>query len=284
MTTKKIRFVTDTTCDLPAEVVARYGITELPCFINYNNGSFADDGIGMSREQFYHDMPNLHPHPTTSAMSPGLAEEAITKAAQDADHLFIVSVASKLSGVYNALRLGASKLPPEKYTLIDSESVTMGLGFQVLIGAETAEATGDVDAVKDAVLRVRENQHVYAALETLDYLRRSGRVGWAAAGIGSLLHIKPILHVTKGEVHSVARVRTFARAIDEMVTLVELHQPLDRIALMYALNDDVALQLRERLTGMVTSEIFITRITPAIGVHIGPQGVGVTTLSSSWRG
>lgn len=283
MTIKKIRFVSDSTCDLPPEIIEQHHITVIPCFVNYHDRSLADDGVELRRDQFYRDLPNIHPHPTTASISPGLAEEYITNAAQDADHLFILTVASKLSGVYNAMRLGASKLPPDKVTLIDSDSVTMGLGFQVLIGAEVAEKTGDVQAVKDAIDRVRQHQHVYAALETMEYLRRSGRVGWAAASLGTLLQIKPLIGVQDGEVHSISRVRTFARALDELVALVEAQEPLDRLAILYAGETDSVEQLHERLASHVPNEIMIIRITPTIGVHIGPSGVGVTTLSSAWR-
>lgn len=283
MTFKKIRFVTDSTCDIPAELVKRHNITVIPCYINYNDGSFSDDGLALVRDQFYKDLPQLRPYPTTSAMSPGLAEEMITSAAREADHVFILTVASKLSGVYNAMRLGASHLPEGSYTLIDSETLTMGLGFQVLIGAEIAESTNDVAQVEDAILRVRRHQQVYAALESLEFLRRSGRVGWAAAGIGTLLQIKPIIGVRDGEVHSISRVRTFARALDELLSQVDKHKPLDRLAIMYASETDAVGLLIDQLTPHVPTQIVLTRITPTIGVHTGPMGIGVTTLSTAWR-
>ena len=118
-------------------------------------------------------------------------------------------------------------------TLIDSKSVTLGLGFQVLAGAETAEATGDVDQVQAAIERVRDRAHVYAALETMEFLRRSGRVGWAAAGIGALLQIKPMLEVYDGEVKSGSRVRTFGRAVEELIRLAHEQAPLERLAVLY---------------------------------------------------
>ncbi|MBK8021389.1 MAG: DegV family protein [Chloroflexi bacterium] len=283
MASKKIRFLCDSTCDLPPELIEQHHVTVVPCFINQGSNSFPDDGTQEFRDGFYRDIPQMRPHPTTAAMSPGLAEEAILAAAKDADHLFIITVATKLSGVYNAMRLGASRLPEGSWTLIDSKSVTMGMGFQVLIGAEVAEATGDIDKVKHAVMQVQQNQRVYAALETLEYLRRGGRVGWTAASLGTLLQIKPIIDVWDGEVHSIARVRTYARAIDEMVDQLEKHKPLDRVAVMYAKATDMVDQLVQRLQPVVPNKILITQITPTIGVHIGPSGLGVTVVSSAWR-
>src|SRR5690606_18014714 len=130
--------------------------------------SFADDGRELVREDFYSQLPSMRPAPTTAAPSPGMAKEVIDAAFEDADHVIIVSVASKLSGTYNAMRLGAAHLPQDRVTLIDSESVTLGLGWQVLIGAEVAEATGDVEQTVDAIRRVRQHANVYAALETME--------------------------------------------------------------------------------------------------------------------
>ncbi|MDZ4770383.1 MAG: DegV family protein [Chloroflexota bacterium] len=284
MITKKIRFVTDSTCDLPQALIDRYQITVVPCFINYNDESLSDDGVGFNREQFYGTMETMRPpYPTTAAMSPGMAEEAIARVAHDADHVFIVSVASTLSGVYNVMRLGARALPADSYTLIDSETTTMGLGYQVLIGAEVAEATGDVAQVAAAIARVREHQHVYAALSTLEYLRRSGRVKWATAGIGGLLKISPLLYVHGGEAEAVVRVRTFARVIDKLVSRVESHLPLERLTLLYAGDESLADSLRDRLSEILPKDVMTIRVTPTIGVHLGAYSVGAVALSSAWR-
>ncbi len=281
MTFKKIRFVTDSTCDLPPDIVEQYGIGVIPTYVNYNNRSYGDNGQDLVRETFYHDLPILNPFPTTAAPPPGIAEEIITRTFEGADHLFLISVASKLSGVYNVMRLGASKLPPDRVTLIDSRSVTMGLGFQVLMGLETANATGDVDQVQSVIESVRQRARVYAALETLEFLRRGGRVGWAAAGIGALLQIKPVLDVYDGEVRSGNRVRTFSRAVDELVRLTHAQTPLERLAILYAGDHERAVKLRERLADIAPPDTLIVSITPTIGTHVGNGGLGVATVCRS---
>jgi fatty acid kinase fatty acid binding subunit len=281
MTFKKIRFVTDSTCDLPPDLIQQYGIGLIPTYVNYNNRSYADDGQDLVREAFYRDLPTLNPFPTTATPPPGIAEDIINRTFEGADHLFLISVASKLSGVYNVMRLGASKLPQDRVTLIDSRSVTMGLGFQVLMGIETADATGDVDQVKSVIESVRERARVYAALETLEFLRRGGRVGWAAAGIGALLQIKPVLDVYDGEVRSGNRVRTFSRAVDELVRLAHAQTPLERFAILYAGDHDRAVRLRERLADIAPPDTLIVSITPTIGTHVGNGGLGVATVCRS---
>ena len=281
MTSKKIRFVTDSTCDLPLEIVQKYEIGVIPTFVNYGDLSLPDDGVALVRNDFYRELPTRTPFPKTSAISPADAERIINEKFADSDHLFVISVASKLSAVYNIMRLALQKLPPERVTLIDGRSVTMGLGFQVLAGAETAEAGGSVDEVRAAIESTRDRAMVYAALDTMEFLRRSGRVGWAAAGIGALLQIKPILEVFDGEVKSGSKVRTFGRALDELVRLVNEQAPLERMAMLYINDLDVAEKLRDRLSNVAPPNTFYVSVTPTIGVHVGIGGVGVVTVTKS---
>jgi DegV family protein with EDD domain len=281
--TQKIRLITDSTCDIPVDILAKHHIRVVPCFVNYDGNSFADDGVQLKRDEYYRQLPHIRPVPKTSAFPPALVEPVVEEALREADHVFIISVPAKLSGVYNAFRLGASNFPQERITLIDSGQVAMALGWQVIIAAETAESTGDVAAVKDAVQRVRQNQRLYAALDTLEYLRHSGRVGWASASIGSLLQIKPILDVREGEVKSHSRVRTFKRALDELVSLAHEQAPLDRLAIMHADNAAGAETLRAALSDIAPADTLTVNITPTIGTHIGPGGLGFASVSKSWR-
>ncbi len=285
MSAKKIHLVTDSTCDVPPEMVTQLPVTVVPTFVNFGGNSYPDDNVALDRDEFYQKLPTIRPYPTTAAMSPAMAEDAIMAAADQADHIVICTVSSKLSGVYNTMRLAASKLPPDKYTLIDSEQVAMGLGWQIILGAETALRTGSVEETLDVISRVRKTVRVYCALPTLEFLHRGGRVSWAQAGIGALLQIKPILLVEDGEVKSHAKVRTFSRALDELIRVAGEYRPLDRIAIIYGSDLDMAYALRERLKEVLPpgDRTFITRITPSIGVHTGPGGLGIVPLSASWR-
>lgn len=280
MTFKRIRFVTDSTCDLSPELVAKWQLGVVPSFIIYGGESYADDGYDLDRLAFYRQLPSIRPHPTTSAPSPALAEAVIQKAFEDADHLVIICAPATLSAIYNTMRLGSSSLPPDRVTLIDGGTVSMGLGYQVLAGAEAAARTGDVQQVVEAIQRVRANVKVYAALSTMEYLRRSGRVGWAKASVGALLQIKPVIGVMDGHVPQVALVRTFARAIDKLVELAQAEAPLEKLTLLYTYDPEGAQQLRERLVGVGAAppDTEIARATPVIGVHIGPESLGVATV------
>lgn len=279
MAFKKIRFVTDSTCDLPAEWVAQHQIGVVPCYINYNNNSYPDDGKALVRDEYYNTLAMMRPYPTTSAMPPGVAEEVIRRAAEDADHVIIITVSSKLSGVHNAMRLGAqSCLSADRFTMVDSEQLTMGMGWQIMAGIEAAARTGDVAQTLAALTDVRKRVKVYAALSTLEFLHRSGRVGWAAAGIGSLLQIKPLVCVIEGEVKNVTRVRTYSKVVEELIRRTHDEGPLEKLAILFGSNPNGADELKVRLKDIAPPDTIICSLTPTIGTHIGPGGVGVATV------
>lgn len=284
MTFKKIRFIADSTCDIPPEVLRKWDITIIPAFVNYGGGSYADDGIELDRVAYYDQLPSMTSQPTTAAPSPGVTEAIITKVAAECDHVVMLTVPARLSGIYNAFRLGASSLPPDTYTLIDSFTTTMAMGFQVLVGVEVAAETGDVSAVVNAIERARRNIKLYAAPESMVYLRRSGRVGWAAAGAATLLQIKPIVSVVDdGVVESTARVRTFSKAVEKMVELALAQAPLDRLALLHTNNPEGAQDMKRQMGSAVPAETYIINVTPVLGTHVGPKALGVITLSQAWR-
>lgn len=285
MSSRRIHILADSTCDLPPELVSNYPITVLPAFVNFGGNSVPDDNVQLDRQEFYQRLPALRPFPTTAALSPGSAEDAIRETLDQCDHVILLAQSTKLGSGYTQMRLGASKFPADQYTLVDSQQIAMGYGWQAIIGAETALETGSVEATLDAMARVRNTVRVYCALSTLEYLQRSGRVGWAQAGIGTLLQVKPILLVEDGEVKSFARVRTFSRAIDEVVRVTGEYRPLDRLAIIYTTDADAAYALRDRLKDILPAgeRTIVTRITPAIGVHVGPGGLGVVPLSASWK-
>lgn len=283
MTFKKIRFIADSTCDIPPDVLQKWNITLIPAFVNYGGGSYADDGVELDRVAYYEQLPSMTSQPTTAAPSPGLTESIITKVAAECDHVVMLTVPAKLSGIYNAFRLGASSLPEDTYTLIDSGTTTMAMGFQVLVGAEVAAATGDVDAVVKAIARARDHIRLYAAPESMVYLRRSGRVGWAAAGAATLLQIKPIISLTDGVVESTARVRTFGKAVEKMMELALEQAPFDRLALLHTNNPEGALEMKQHMGSAVPEATYIINVTPVLGTHVGPKALGVITLNQGWR-
>ncbi|MCU0475816.1 MAG: DegV family protein [Anaerolineae bacterium] len=279
----KIKIVADSVADLPQDIIDRYDIAVVPCFVNYDGQSFADDGKELDREMYYKNLPTMSTHPTTAAPPPALAEEILNRHMEGADHLIAIVTPAKLSATYNSFRVGGSGLPANRYTLIDSGNLSMGMGWQIVIAAETAAATNSVEATLDAVQRVRKNQKLYCALATMEFLRRSGRVGWAAAGIGALLQIKPIVEVVEGEVKAAARIRTFGKAVEKLQEFVREQGKLDKLAIVHTNNEDGAREMRETLKDVLPKDVMIVRVGPTLGTHIGPGGLGFASVSAQWK-
>jgi DegV family protein with EDD domain len=283
MTYKKIGFVTDSVADVPPELVKKWNIRVVPIFVNYGGQSYLDDGVHLVREDYYDILSSLNPLPTTAAPSPGMAQEIIHRAFADYDHVVIITIPHQLSATYNVLRLAAQDLPPDRVTLIDGGGVSLSIGWQVVAGAEVAAETGDLVAVLDAVAQARTHTKLAAMLSGLEYLRRSGRINMASAGLGTLLQIKPIVTITDGAVIPLAKVRTANRAKAELVEMARSVGEIDKLAILHTNNLADAAWLRDQLADIAPQETYIINANPALGTHIGPQAVGFAALNKRWR-
>ncbi len=283
MTSKTIKFVTDSVADIPDRIVSDLDITVVPCYVNYDGNSYADDGVALVREEYYRQLKTMDKLPTTSAMSPEVAREYIAPVFDDADHVVLITTPATLSGIYNAFRLALQDFPEANYTLINSTSMSIGIGWQVMNGVEVANETGSIEKTIAAVNATREHLIVYAMIDTLNFLRRSGRVGWAAAGVGQLLQIKPIVQVIDSEINSIVRARTFSRALAKMAELSRQHKPLDRAAILHTSNDTGMNELKLQLADILPKQTITGLIGPALGTHIGPGAVGIAAVRKGWK-
>lgn len=276
----KTLIMTDSTCDLPAEWIRQHDIRVVPTYVQFGQESLADDGIELTREAFYQRLVTSAILPTTAAPPPGQALAVLKQALEDADHVVAISAPAALSGIYNTFRLAAAQTDPQRVTLIDSQMVTMGLGWQVLEAAEMAARDAAPADIRARLLAMQPHSDVYAALDTFEYLRRSGRVGWAAALIGSLLQVKPLIRLHDSVVSAQGRVRTHDRAFAALVALVEEAAPLERLAVLHTSNPQGAQHLLDALSDLrpANSPVPIVEVTPVIGVHVGPNGLGVAIV------
>jgi DegV family protein with EDD domain len=275
-----IRIVTDSTCDIPSAVAAELGITIVPAYINVGDQSYLD-GVDLTRQQFYTELPNYPAPPTTAAPSSGAFTEAYERLAQEgASQVISIHIASTLSAILNAARLDADATDAVPVTLVDSRQLSLGLGLLVLTAAEAAREGRSLTEIQALVESSLRRTHVFALLDTLEFLRRSGRVSWTQFGLGTLLKIKPILHVHDGEVTIVEKVRTGSRARERMVELVARLGPLQRLALLHTNAPEAAAELRQLSSHLTpagaTPQAF--EVTPAVGAHIGPGAVGFACI------
>lgn len=272
-----IRILVDSTCDVPPDVAERMGIAVVPVYINVGENSYLD-GVDLTRQEFYENLPGYDTFPTTAAPAPA-AFTAAYQALVDEGATEIVSlhIATKLSNTLNAARLGAEDVEGARVTMWDTQQLALGSGLQAIVAAEAAADGRSMPEILALLEEKREKIRIFAMLDTLEFLRRSGRVSWTEFGLGTLLRVKPIVQVYDGEVSMIEKVRTSRRAIPRLVELVESYGPLDRIALQYAGSVDAAERLRQEAKDLFPpdEEITIMELTPAIGSHAGPGVVGL---------
>ena len=284
MTSNRICIASDSVCDLPAEIVDELAIHIIPTYVNIGEQSIPDDGMALKREQFYRDLPQMRVLPTTAAPSPGDAEAFFRNILRHDDLRAIsIHVPEKLSGVLNTMRLGANAVSADRITLVDSQQLTLGMGFQVWVAAELSAAGVDLKGILASIERVRQHTRVYAIIDTLEYLRRSGRVNALLANFSTLLKIKPIIEVKDGEIRSLARMRTWARAAARLGELTRAQAPLDRLAILHINNRSAAERFLESVRDIAPPDSLIVEVTPTLGTHIGPGSIGVATLNLNWR-
>jgi DegV family protein with EDD domain len=277
-----IRILTDSTCDVPPELAQSLGISVLPAYVNIGDDSFLD-GIELSREEFYQQLPTYSASPTTAAPAIGSFTAAYEElAAAGATHVISIHLAASLSGVLNSARLGAeaASIP---VTVYDSQQLSMGLGLLAVEASRAAANGADVAAIITMLDRAVPRSHVFAMLDTMEYLRRSGRVSWAQFGVGTLLRIKPILHVYQGEVSSLERVRTSTRALQHMLGHVAALGPLQEIALLHTNDPAGATTLRKAAQHLFPEgrSPIAASVTPTIGAHVGPGALGIACITQA---
>jgi DegV family protein with EDD domain len=277
-----IRVVTDSTSDIPADTAAEHGIVVVPAYVNIGETSFLD-GIELTRQEFYERLPTYSQAPTTAAPPPGAFKRTYEElAAQGVSEVLSIHVASTLSGMLNAARLGAEDAAGVQVTLFDSQQLTMGLGLLAIYAARQAAAGCSMNELVASLNERVRHTYILGVLDTLEYLRRSGRVNWAQFGIGTLLRIKPLLHVHMGQVEIPERVRTSKRAMERMLELATALGPLEDLALLHTHGSDEEVRAFRDRTSFLNPEgppPLAVELTPAIGAHLGPGGLGIACVT-----
>lgn len=277
-----IRIVTDSSCDLPGDVVQTYGILVVPMYVNIGVDSYLD-GVDMSRQQFYEGLSQFEVHPTTSVPAPGQFVKAYEKlAAEGATQILSIHISSSLSAVANSARLAAEEVDSGQVTILDSGNLTVGTG---LLALTAARAVADGMDVHDILALLRDQiprTHCFAALDTLDFLRRSGRLTRFQASLGALLQVKPVLTMSDGS-FEMERVRTRKRALTRVIELAEMLGPREELAVVHTHSPEEAQRLRAQAIHLFPEGVspLFAEVTPVIGAHIGPGAVGFVAIAES---
>lgn len=277
----KLGIVTDSTSDLPLHIIDEHGIEVVPAVLVIDGKSYAD-GKGISREEYYTRLPEMKEAPTTAAPSSGdFAERFQRLFDTGCDHILSIHAAVELTAIVSVAHLAAKDFR-ERITVLDSGSLTLGLGFQVLAAVQARLQGLNLEEILDAIRSTRERTKVIAALDTMEYLRRSGRVPGAVAALGGLLSIKPIVELLNGEVKPLGAVRTTRQAGERIFNALHELGPLERLAILHTNAENRAHQLLDELMDTVSQsiprDILMVNVTTVIGTHVGPNGLGFAVV------
>jgi DegV family protein with EDD domain len=278
---RQVRIVTDSTSDVPPELAEKWQVEVVPCYIHFGTESYLDR-LELPRSEFYRRLetePNL---PTTSAPPSGLFAETYQKLVDGASGIISLHPPDQLSALrqsaLNGWDLLQSKLP---FRAIDSGQISMGMGWLVIRAAQAAAKGCDIDEIITMIDRLRSCVQVYAALDTIKYLQRSGRVGWTRGTIGRLLRIRPMLKVFEGQVLSLGYSRTHSKTMEVLVDHVRSLGQLDNMAVLHSNAPALAERFKELIAPLDLPEPLLSiNITPILGTHVGPNGLGFAAVQS----
>jgi DegV family protein with EDD domain len=274
-----VRIVTDSTCDLPADVVRELGITVVPLTVLFGEEALID-GLDIDVPSFYDRMRSYPGLPRTSQPPVERFLDAYAAAGADGSEMVSIHISSKMSGTLNAAAVAREQLSDMHIDIIDSYSVSLGLGAVVVDAARAAMQGASRAEVADVARRSVTQVHVVAVVDTLEYLRRGGRIGRATSFLGSLLSIKPILHIDGGEMAPFERVRTKARALERLHEIATKDATIRRLVVAAAGDDAAAKALFEKIQpALPHTEMVLGQIGPVVGVHAGPGLVGICTVA-----
>ena len=274
-----VKIVIDSSSDVPPEVADELGITIIPMAIVFGTEVY-HDGVDLTTEQFYQKLAQAKTLPTTAA--PPLETFATTydNLAEETDEILVIAVSRKFSVLIEVATLARGLMKREcRVEVIDSLSGTMGAGLVVIAAAKAAGGGASLDDLIALTRRNIPRSEMRMAFDTLEYLKRGGRIGRAQAFMGSLLKMNPILGIKDGEAYPYGRERSRAKAIDHLYRFATGFSHIDEMAVEDATTPDEAERLVERLDAVFPKErIYRSKVSPVVGAHVGPHILSVAVL------
>lgn len=271
--------VTDSTCDLPNDLIEAHGLQVVPSILVLDGRAYAD-GTGITRRDFYARLPEYKTPPSTAAPSMGEFSMRYQRLLDEGrPHVLSIHAASSLTAIVAAAQQAAADFHG-RVTVVDSRSLSLGLGFQVLAAAEAAE--DGLSAMLSAVDSTRSRLHLFAALDTLTYARRSGRIPAALTVFGALLNVKPIIELVDGELKAAGTLRTTGQANERMAAFFSQGGVFRRLAILHTGAEGRAREFLGRImresSQSLPRDILMVNVTPVIGAHVGPNGLGFAAV------
>ena len=274
-----VKIVVDSTADLPPEVTTRLGITVVPCLIRFGDQTFRED-VDMSRAEFFERLKTDPHFPATAAPAPGVFEQTYRQLAAEAQAIVSIHLSPQYSAIFNAACLGAKAVADEVQVVpVDSGQISLGMGLMTMVVAEAAQQGASLSEILNLLDDLKARTHLFAIPNTLDNLRRSGRVNRLVAHFGNLLRIKPILHIYQGDILLHDRVRSWERAQHHLIQTVRSMAPFERVILAHIQRPEAAQALGQALSDLLPPHHTYTfEVGTTIGIHVGPGVVGLTFI------
>ncbi len=281
----KVAIVTDSTAYFPKQMLRGLPVYSLPLHVLWGENNYLD-GVDITPTEFYQRLQTTKVMPTTSQVTPGAFIGLYSKLIDEGYDILSVHISSKLSGTLDSASQAKDQLPGARIALADSETTAMAMGFIALAAARAAVEGATLEECAELVEQAKAKTEVYFAVSTLEFLRRGGRIGGAAAFLGTALDLKPILALQDGKVEAIEKVRTMSKAIDRLQDIVVKRtngaRPI-RLAALHANAPKEAAQLLERVRGLFNvsdvADAVITEVSPVLGTHAGPGTVGIVFMS-----
>jgi fatty acid kinase fatty acid binding subunit len=275
-----IQVVTDSTADIPEEMAAELGITIVPSYVVFGTKTYRD-GVELTKEQFYEKLVMAREVPKTAAPPPAAYEEVYRRLSSESDGIISIHLTANLSGLYSVASVAAKGVSDIPIVVINSEQITMGYGWMAVAAAEAARRGGTLEQIAALVEEMKGRSRVLAVLDTLDFLYRGGRVGWVQAMIGTLMRIKPIVEIWRGEVRLLERARTHARSLARLVDRIQALGPLERAIVLHANAPDEAERLADQLQAIAPYwKRLVCQAGITIASHAGPGAVGIACVTA----
>jgi len=267
----EIKIVTDSTADLPPRLAEELGIIVVPAYVKFGRKVYRDR-VDISEDEFYQRLLSDPVHPSTDPPTPQDFADVYQKLCTETDGIISIHVSSKLSATYSSALRGRELVETEcPIEVVDSQSVTMGLGLLTIVATTAARSGKNLPQVAEKVKQIIPSIHLLGLFDTLKYLALGGRIGKAKALLGSVLSVKPMLTMKDGELEPAGQVRNRANGMDGLFDFVKKAINIQDLAIVYSTTPDEAQTLAERMSSIFTKErIRLTRLGPALGVHGGP--------------
>jgi DegV family protein with EDD domain len=276
-----VKVVTDSCSDITPQLAWELGISVVPLYVQFGNETYRDN-VDLSTEEFYHKLKTSKIHPTTSTVTPADFAEFFTKLAEETKEIVTITLSEKFSATYAAALQGKAMVKKDcRIEVIDSQAGACAQMLLVISAAKMAQSGANLEQIADWVRRAIPRVHVLVSFDTLEYLRRGGRIGKAQAFLGGLLKVNPIVGVKDGATFPIARPRNRVQAMDFLVNFVKGFSRIEAVAVEDATTPDDLQTLAGRLKDVVPPErIYRSKVSPVIGTHVGPHVLAVAVLEA----